>query len=58
MDSQEPHLRTLLGFMGIDDVNWIRAEKLAFGPDAAEESINEAAARLRDVSRDPLALAA
>jgi FMN-dependent NADH-azoreductase len=42
MDSQEPHLRTLLGFMGITDVTFVRAEKLAFGPDAASAAIAEA----------------
>lgn len=36
MDSQEPHLRNLLGFMGITDVTFVRAEKLAFGPEARE----------------------
>lgn len=30
MDSQEPHLRTMLGFMGITDVTFVRAERLAF----------------------------
>jgi FMN-dependent NADH-azoreductase len=39
LDGQEPHLRTLLGFMGITDVTIVRAEKLAFGPEAAEASI-------------------
>jgi FMN-dependent NADH-azoreductase len=28
MDSQEPHLRTLLGFMGVTDVTFVRAPKL------------------------------
>ena len=46
LDSQEPHLRTLLGFMGIKDVTFIRAEKLAFGPDAREQSIVAARKRL------------
>jgi FMN-dependent NADH-azoreductase len=45
MDSQEPHLRTLLGFIGIADVTFIRAEKLAFGPEVREQSID--AARLQ-----------
>jgi FMN-dependent NADH-azoreductase len=58
MDSQEPHLRTLLAFMGIEDVTWVRAEKLAFGPDAAEQSIEEASAQLRDAALEPVALAA
>jgi len=39
MDSQEPHLRNLLGFMGITDVTFLRAEKLAFGPEARDQSI-------------------
>ena len=43
MDSQEPHLRTLLGFMGITDVTFVLAEKLAFGDDAKAASL--AAAR-------------
>jgi FMN-dependent NADH-azoreductase len=39
MDSQEPHLRNLLAFMGITDVTFLRAEKLAFGPEAREQAI-------------------
>jgi FMN-dependent NADH-azoreductase len=45
-DSQEPHLRTLLGFIGITDVTFIRAEKLAFGPEAREQAIGAAHAEL------------
>lgn len=58
MDHQEAHLRTLLGFMGIDDVAWVRAEKLAFGPDAAHASVEAAAARLGDIAGEELRLAA
>ena len=46
MDSQEPHLRNLLGFMGITAVTFIRAENLAFGPDAREQAIDAARAQL------------
>ena len=49
MDSQEPHLRTLLGFIGISDVTFIRAEKLAFGADARAQSIDAARAQLGKV---------
>ena len=49
MDSQEPHLRTLLGFMGIKDVTFVHAEKLGFGPEAREHAITTARARLREV---------
>lgn len=50
MDSQEPHLRTLLGFVGITDVTFIRAEKLGFGPEAREEAIRNANAELAAVA--------
>jgi FMN-dependent NADH-azoreductase len=46
MDSQEPHLRTLLGFLGITDVTFIRAEKLAFGPESREQAIDAARTEL------------
>ena len=46
MDSQEAHIRTMLGFIGIADVTIVRAEKLAYGPEAAEAAIAEARAAL------------
>lgn len=58
MDSQEPHIRTLLAFIGIDDVTFVRAEKLAFGPEAAEASIAEAGEQLRHIAAEELPLAA
>lgn len=42
MDHQEPHLRTLLGFMGITDVAFIRAEGLGTGPDSRAQGIGAA----------------
>ena len=58
MDSQEPHIRTLLGFMGITDVTSVRAEKLAFGEEAASQAIAEAVAQLGGIAETELALAA
>ena len=58
MDGQERHIRNLLGFMGIDDVTFVRAEKLAFGPEAAAASIEAATAELRQLAGLALALAA
>lgn len=57
-DSQEPHLRTLLGFMGITDVTFVRAEKLGFGPEAVAQAVEGAVAELSDFADDELALAA
>ena len=54
MDAQEPHLRTLLGFIGITDVTFVRAERLAFGPEIREQTI----AAARRVIQDELARAA
>jgi FMN-dependent NADH-azoreductase len=58
MDSQEPHLRTMLGFMGVDDVSFVRAEKLGFGPDAVAEAIEAATAELDRLADEELPLAA
>jgi FMN-dependent NADH-azoreductase len=58
LDHQEPHIRTLLGFMGITDVKFVRAEKLAFGPEAAEASVADAARQLGGCAEIQMALAA
>jgi FMN-dependent NADH-azoreductase len=58
MDHQEPHIRTLLGFIGITDVTFVRAEKLAFGPDAASAAIAQAADQLVAFAEAELKLAA
>ncbi|HEX5181626.1 MAG TPA: FMN-dependent NADH-azoreductase [Allosphingosinicella sp.] len=58
LDSQEPHLRTLLGFMGIDDVTFVRAEKLAFGPEAAAAAVAEAVGKIEELAEAELPLAA
>ena len=55
MDSQEPHLRAMLGFAGLTDVTFIRAEKIAFD---AEGAIAQAAAELGSLAREDLPLAA
>jgi FMN-dependent NADH-azoreductase len=46
MDSQEPHLRTLLSFIGITDVAFVRAEKLALGDEVRDRSIRSARQQL------------
>lgn len=51
-DSQEPHLRTLLGFIGITNVTFVRAEKLGFGSPTREQAIGAAHARLEEVVGD------
>ena len=54
MDFQEPYLRHIFGFMGIDDVSFVRAEGLAVSPEQREASMREALASIAA----PLPLAA
>lgn len=46
-DAQEPHLRTMLGFIGVTDVTFVRAERLAMGPEVGASSIEAANDALR-----------
>lgn len=58
MDAQEPHLLALLGFIGITDVNFIRAEQLAMGPEPRAAAIEAALAELGACADAQLSLAA
>lgn len=58
MDNQEPHLRSLLGFMGMTDINFVRVEGMAFGPEAAEKAMEAARTELNRLSQRERALAA
>ncbi|MER9316169.1 FMN-dependent NADH-azoreductase [Mesorhizobium sp. M0659] len=58
IDFQEPYILHLLGFMGITDVTFIRAEKIGFGPEAREEAIAGAREEIVRLARRVAALAA
>ncbi|HDM8136852.1 TPA: FMN-dependent NADH-azoreductase [Vibrio harveyi] len=45
-DSMTPYLRTVLGFVGITDVEFVYAEALNMGDDAAAKGISEAQSQL------------
>ncbi len=45
VDFQEPFLRHVLAFFGIDDVTFIRAEGVGLGPDRAREALDAALAQ-------------
>jgi FMN-dependent NADH-azoreductase len=53
MDFQEPYLRHMFGFMGIDDIAFVRAEGLAVSPEQRAASLQEALAAIE--ARLPLA---
>lgn len=42
IDFQEPYLRHLLGFIGLTDVTFVRAEKIGFGSEARAASVQKA----------------
>lgn len=58
MDSQEPHIRTLLNFIGISDVVFVRAERLAFGPELRKQAIGAARNQIDAAIAEPFARAA
>lgn len=45
-DAQVPYLKNVLGFLGMSDVEFIYAEGLAMGPDAAAKAFAEAQAQI------------
>jgi len=46
IDFQEPYLRQLLGFVGLTDVTFIRAEKIGYGPEARDAALAGSRAEL------------
>lgn len=46
MDHQESYLKAVLGFVGITDVRFVRAEGVAFGPEQREAAIAAALAEI------------
>ena len=53
-DFQEPYLRHVFGFLGISDIEFVRAEGVAHGPEAKAQALAQAHARIEQ----PLPLAA
>src|SRR5258708_37304892 len=50
-DFQEPYLRTVLGFIGITDVEVVRVEGVALGEEAVNQSLRSAEARADAIVR-------
>jgi FMN-dependent NADH-azoreductase len=58
LDFQEPYLRHLLGFIGLTEVSFVRAERIGFGPEAREAAIAAATDSLRQLATERLSAAA
>lgn len=48
-DSQVPYLKTILGFLGLSDVEFIYAEGLSMGAEGAEKAFEAAFARIDEI---------
>jgi len=57
VDFQEPYLRHLLGFVGITDVTFVRAEKIGYGPEARAAALAQAKTEIAALA-EPLQRAA
>lgn len=58
MDFQEPYLRAMLRFLGLDDVTFIHVEGLAISPDAAARGLERARKAISEVVPGAVASAA
>lgn len=58
LDAQEPHIRAMLNFIGLTDIIFVRAERLAISPEARTESLAAAAVELKKLGAERFALAA
>ncbi|MBB4574489.1 FMN-dependent NADH-azoreductase [Rhizobium lentis] len=45
-----PYLKSVLGFLGITDIETIYVEGLAFGPEAAEKAVDAAKSRVQEIA--------
>ena len=50
-DFQEPYLRTVLGFIGMTDIEVVRLEGLALGDEAARAALASGAAQAGELVR-------
>ena len=57
-DSQTPYLRTVLGFLGMTDIEFIYAEGLAMGPEAEARGLASAREQIAGLFEGQAALAA
>lgn len=53
LDFHEPYMRTLFGFVGIPDVEVIRAEGVVFSPEHREKALSGALARAAALKAEP-----
>jgi FMN-dependent NADH-azoreductase len=56
-DFQAPYLQSVLRFVGITDIEEIRIEGIAFGPEAAEKALQAATLRIEELASQEPALA-
>lgn len=55
LDTQLPYLKSVLGFLGMHDIEPIYVEGLSMGPDAERAALDAARGRIADLAGDPVA---
>lgn len=58
MDHAIPYLRSVLGFLGMTDVEVIRVEGVGMGPEATNAALDKATARIEAIAGERIAIAA
>jgi FMN-dependent NADH-azoreductase len=58
VDFQEPYLRHLFGFVGIQDVTFVHAEKIGYGAEARAAALSHARRKIETLAEADLARAA
>jgi FMN-dependent NADH-azoreductase len=48
IDHQEPYLRAVFGFLGVTDIDFVRAEGVNMGPEKKKEAIANARRAIRE----------
>jgi FMN-dependent NADH-azoreductase len=52
LDHQEPYLRTVFGFVGIEEIDFINAEPMDMGVDLREQKLTEAKIQAREAGKN------
>jgi FMN-dependent NADH-azoreductase len=50
LNFQDPYLRASLGLIGLNDIEVITVEGVAFGPEAADKAVSAALARVSAIA--------
>lgn len=50
LDYQETYIKAFFNFIGVTDITFVRAEGIAFGPEARQTALDNAAAQIAQLA--------